>query len=190
MESATQDYAPAKPTKRSFGKKHIIVLVVILVLLTGGIVFMSNRGSSGGTGSITPTTAPPPTDAPTPEITETASPSAAPSGAITPSAKPTPAKPAEVKKATDMNIQILNGSGEVGVASTARDLLKSHGYQYFETGNADNYDYKDVTVKVKSKFETYGATLKKDLEGKYKLASDSATLPGDSVFDAVVIVGK
>lgn len=89
-----------------------------------------------------------------------------------------------------MNIQILNGSGEVGVAGLVRDHLKTKGYSYFETGNADNFDYQNVTVKVKSTLSTYTATLRRDLESKYTLASDSAALPADSVFDAVVIVGK
>lgn len=190
MESANQDYAPAKPAKRSFGKKQTAIAIVILILITTGILYAMNRHASSTGESLSPTPTEIPTEMPTPEITESASPSASPSKSVTPSIKPSPTKPAEVKKATDMNIQIQNGSGEVGVAGQVRDFLKGKGYQYFETANADNFDYQDVTVKVKSSLSTYGSTLIKDLGEKYKLASDSAAIPSDSVFDAVVIVGK
>lgn len=187
MESGAHDYAPARPAKRSFGKKYIIVAAVLILLAAGGFMFMRSTGSSSSD-DISPTPFEIPTEMPTPEITQSASPSASPSGS--PSGSPAPSRPASVKKATDMNIQILNGSGEVGVAGAVRDFLKNKGYAYFETGNADNFEYQNVSVKVKSALETYGATLKKDLGEKYTIASDSAALPNDSVFDAVVTVGK
>lgn len=189
MESASQDYAPARPSKRKFGAKHAVVIVVLLILLAGGAFFINSSMSSSNE-DISPTPTEFPTEVPTPEITETASPSASPSTSVTPSGKPSPTRRAEVKSATDMNIQILNGSGEVGVAGKVSDYLKTKGYSYFETGNADNFDYQNVTLKVKSTLSTYEATLRKDLEGKYTLASDSASIPADSVFDAVIIVGK
>lgn len=189
MEPASQDYAPAKPARRSIGKGQIIAIVIIILLIAGGALFMKNSQSGSGS-SISPTPFEFPTDIPTPEVTQDASPSAAPSKTVTPSGKPSPTRRAEVKAATDMNIQILNGSGEVGVAGQVRDFLSGKGYKYFETGNADNFDYQNVSVKVKSTLNTYGATLIKDLGEKYKLASDSASLPNDSVFDAVVTVGK
>lgn len=188
MESASQDYAPAKPAKRKFSAKWIILIVVLALLIGGGVFFAQSMNSSSDNISPTPTQFP--TEVPTPEITETASPSAAASGSVTPSSKPSPTRTASVKSATDMNIQILNGSGEVGVAGNVKDYLSGKGYKYFETGNADNFDYQNVTLKVKSTLTTYGATLQKDLSAKYTMASDSAQLPADSVFDAVVIVGK
>lgn len=189
MESASQDYAPARPARRKFGMKWVIVLVVLLVAATGGIFFLSNRsGSSQET--ITPTPVELPTEVPTPEITESASQSATPATSGTPSGSPAPTRKASVQSAKDMNIQIQNGSGAEGVASQARDFLKGKGYSYFETGNADNYDYSGTTVKVKSSLDKYVATLRKDLSEKYTIASGSASLPDDSLFDAVVIVGK
>ncbi|MBI1863120.1 LytR C-terminal domain-containing protein [Candidatus Microgenomates bacterium] len=190
METASQEYAPAKPTKRTFGKKQAIITIIVLLLITAAVIFMMSRQPAPTEESISPTPTELPTEAPTPEATTSASPSVAPTKSVTPSTKPSPTRSAEVKKSTDMNIQIQNGSGEVGIAGQVRDFLKGKGYQYFETANADNYDYKDVTVKVKSSLTTYGSSLMKDLGEKYKLASDSATLPNDSVFDAVVIVGK
>lgn len=189
MESASQDYAPARPARRKLGTKWIIILVVLLIAVTGGIFFMSNQGGSSEE-EITPTPVQLPTEVPTPEITESASPSATPATSGTPSGSPAPTRKASIQSAKDMNIQIQNGSGAEGVASQARDFLKSKGYAYFETGNADNYDYSGTTVKVKSSLEKYAATLKKDLSEKYTLASGSASLPDDSLFDAVVIVGK
>lgn len=190
MEPATQDYAPAKPARRSFGKKQAIIVIILLLVITGGVLIMSQRHASTSSESISPTPTEAPTEAPTPEASTSATPAVSPTKTTTPTTKPSPTKKPEVSAATDMSIQILNGSGEVGIASQVRDYLKGKGYQYFETGNADNYDYKDVTVKVKSSLDKYATTLKSDLSGKYKVASDSASLPNDAQFDAVVIVGK
>jgi hypothetical protein len=187
MESASHDYAPARPAKRTFSKRYIVIIIIVVLISAGSFMFIRSTGSTS-TEDIYPTPFEIPTEIPTPEITQSASPSAAPTA--TSSVSPTPTRPASVNKATDMNIQILNGSGEVGVAGTVRDFLISKGYKYLETNNADNYEYQNVSVKIKSSLETYGSALKNDLAEKYTISSDSATLPNDSLFDAVVTVGK
>lgn len=187
MEPAGSSYAPAKPANRTFKKTYIIIAIILVALVFGTFMVLRSTGPAVEE-EITPTPFEIPTEIPTPEITQEASPSSAPNA--TPSASPGPTRPATVRKATDMNIQILNGSGEVGVAGTVRDFLRNKGYQYFETGNADNFEYKNVSLKIKESLETIGETLKKDLSEKYTLASDSATLPNDSIFDAVVTIGK
>ncbi len=66
-----------------------------------------------------------------------ARPTPTPTSVPTPIATPTPA----VNK-KELEIEILNGSGVAGVASTLKTLLEGKGYTVAGTGNAKNYDYK------------------------------------------------
>jgi hypothetical protein len=103
-----------------------------------------------------------------------------------PTSTPTP-------KALDkskLSITIQNGSGEAGVASKGSDLLKGLGYNISATGNADNYDYEGVTIKVKSSASAYLPILKKDLSASYTVAASSSDLDNSFSSDAVVIIGK
>lgn len=187
MEPTGQDYSPARPQRQSNAKRYIIVIVILLVVGAGGYFFIKSTGSAPED-AISPTPFQFPTEVPTPVATQSATPKPGDSE-NEPTGKPSPTR-GKVASATDLNIQILNGSGEVGVAGQVRDYLKSKGYQYFETGNADNFEYENTSVSIKSSLESYGETLIEDLSENYTLASDSASLPNDSLFDAVVTVGK
>jgi len=69
-------------------------------------------------------------------------------------------------------------------------VLKSFGYKITSTGNADNYNYENVTIQVKSTKSNFLALLKKDLGFSYTVGSASADLSSDSTSDALVIIGK
>jgi len=98
-------------------------------------------------------------------------------------------------KATGMNrsllkIAIKNGSKKVGAATKMELILKDFGYNIIEIGNADNFDYEDVTIKIKKNMKDYLFLLKKDLTVvSYYIASISADLSQEEKPDAIIVVG-
>ncbi len=173
------DLDPA-PQKKARGGL-IAAIVVLIALVVGGILFFNQQKTGQKTGVITPTVQPLPSETPTPVASTSATPSV--------TKKPSPTTGA-VTKATDMNIQVLNGSGKEGVAGEVKTFLTGKGYKNFETGNADNFNYEGVTVKIKSSRQQFLSDLQNALKEKYTLASSSGTLSSDALFDAQVIVGK
>lgn len=89
-----------------------------------------------------------------------------------------------------ISLSVENGSGIEGAAGKAADFLKSKGYNVIGTQNADKYDYKGASIKVKSLESAYLTILKKDLSEKYTVSSTSSDLPTDSPTDAIIIIGK
>lgn len=172
--------------KRNRAKAFIIIVVVVLLIVGGFFAVRNFQQSSKKVEEkvVTPTVTIPteePTEEPTPEET------GAPTKKPTPSAIPTTG---QVQKAQELNIQVLNGSGKEGVAGEGRDFLKGKGYQVVETGNADNFDYENVTVRLKDSRKKFLDTVRNDLSEKYTLATGSGTLSEDSLFDVSIIVGK
>lgn len=183
-----------QPKKRSW-KKALLVLVVLALLGFGGYNAMAYFLGSGApeepqieitpTPTIeeiqeTPTETPTPEESPTPEPTKE------------PTARPTTSP---IDKATgldrrELSIEIQNGSGEKGVAGKVADFLKSFGYKISGTKNADNFDYTNVTISIKSASANYLSLLKKDLNTQYSVGDTNSTLSASSSADVVVIVGK
>lgn len=185
-----------KTTKRPRG---ILVIVVLLILLLTGI-FLGIRYFGGESGSqiqgLIPTT-PSPTESPTPSPTpkeeptpteaedETPTPDLKKTGTPTPS--PTGGTTADKNALT---VSILNGSGVAGVAAEMKSKLTSLGYNVVSTGNADNFDYENVTIKVKPTKKNALAKLKSDLSADYTVGDATSDLASSETADAVVIVGK
>ncbi len=177
----TISFSPPSTETPKKGKNRLLAVIVIAIILALGGYYFYSRSQQKTKSKIEVTTpTPEPTAEPTEEVTPTAG----------PTQKPTPTVKGPVKVATDMSLQVLNGSGEEGVASTAKEFLEGKGYTSIETGNADNFDYQGVTVRIKSSLEKFLSTLQNDLKEKYTLASESGTLSEDALFDASVIVGK
>lgn len=110
-----------------------------------------------------------------------------------PSPKPEPVEEVVVEPEldrADLKLQVLNGSGEKGVAGIAQEYLEELGYQDVDAANAEDFDYEDVQIEIKQDKEEYLPMLKEDLEEKYTVSEETATLNEDSDFDAVVIIGK
>jgi hypothetical protein len=181
-----------RSTRRRRSNKPLITIVILAIVAAAAFFGYKQFKGSSNSESVSPT--PQPTmaivETPTPESTSEANLTPTATAAPSPTAKASPTEKPAVKAAADMNIQVLNGTGEVGIAGTARDFLKGKGYKYLETGNADNNDYVNVTVKSKPSMDKYVTTLKSDLSEKYTLASSSGTLSEDSLFDATVTLGK
>lgn len=89
-----------------------------------------------------------------------------------------------------VSIIVQNGSGVEGAASKAARILTNAGYVNVSTGNADNYNYQGVTIKVKNGQNNLLNLLKKDLSKDYTISSVTFDLPSDSSSAAVIIIGK
>jgi hypothetical protein len=174
------DFSPTPKKNR----KGVIIAVIIALLLAGGAFFFFNRGATNNQqGNLTPTVSP--------TLEPTEEPTATPSGSITPGETSPTVRPTtgKVESATELNIQVLNGSGTVGAAAEVRDFLSNQGYENIDTGNADNYDYEGITINIKSSRQEFLTDIKSALEEKYTVG-DSGTLSAGSAYDVVVIVGK
>ncbi|MDO8583286.1 MAG: LytR C-terminal domain-containing protein, partial [bacterium] len=91
---------------------------------------------------------------------------------------------------SQLSVTVQNGSGTEGVAGKAANILKELGYNVASTGNADNYNYQGVTIKVKSSKSDFLNLLKQDLSKDYSITANSSDLSSDSPTDALIIIGK
>jgi hypothetical protein len=85
---------------------------------------------------------------------------------------------------------VQNGSGTAGVGAKAAAVLKGLGYNVVVTGNADNFNYTNVTIQVKSGKSDFLALLKKDLGFNYTIGNATSDLPDSFSSDALVIIGQ
>ncbi len=143
--------------------KKVVIFLTILIIVVGTLGFFLVRRSS--TKKVV-----------TPTVTKE----------VTPTASPTP-KPLDRSK---LSIQVLNGNGEPGASKKGSDFLEPLGYNIVEVSNADNFQYKKITIKIKQSKNEYLDQLKKDLEKNYEIGSTSAELAETTREDAVVIIGK
>ena len=170
-------FSPSKETSSvgypniSIHKKSIAPIIfwavgvcVLVVAIGVGIVTVS-KGGKLPISFARPT--PTPTSIPTPIVTPT---------------------PAVNKK--ELEIEILNGSGIAGVASTLKTLLEEKGYTVAGTGNAAKYDYAKTEIQVKADKSAFLTVLQADLAGSYVIGTATATLKASLPYNAVIIIGK
>lgn len=188
--------------KRKIRLSRILITILIIFVLggTGFAITQAFKNSNQkkierSTIAPTPTTTPIPTEtpSPTPDVSITPSPSAkitpstkispSPSGKITPSAGTTATQ-------GKLTVEVLNGSGTAGAGKKAANILTGLGYTVSSTGNADNFDYTNTVIQVKSTKSASLAQLKKDLSGTYTIGTATSDLPASTATDARVIVGK
>ena len=177
---------------QSGGKSKKFLKLIIFAIIVIGLIWGIQKLFFGGskeekTVAITPT--------PTEYQFPTDTPAPSPTGALEPTVTPTSKAVNPVDSATGLDrstlsVEVQNGSGETGVASKGSDVLKGFGYKVIGTGNADNFDYQNTTIKVKSTKTNFLSLLKKDLGFSYTVGSTSADLASSSTADALVIVGK
>lgn len=181
----------AAPGKKKINKRFIYLIVALVVII---LVFFSSRLlSTNKTQDINDVpAATTPTDFPTstPEPTPSESPTPSPSN--TPTPKPT-TNPVDKQTGLDrstLSVTVQNGSGQAGAAGKAADILKNLGYNIVSTGNAETYDFVNVSIQVKAAKSAFLALLKKDLAENYTIGSNSADLSTSFSSDALVIIGK
>ena len=157
----------ADDTKKSTGAKKKILLFVIVALvvaiLAGVILFLLGGNAT----------------APEPETSQPTE--------STPTPTPTP----ELDRA-DLSLEVLNGSGEAGVAGDVASALEDLGYPSpIETGNADAYDYEETVIQLQDEYADFFDMLKEDLENEgYVVADDYEELDDNATTGGVVIVGS
>lgn len=174
--------------KRRISKRVALfgIFFIIIVLLLGSVAYFVTRGNSQDqvTESITLP------EESSPEITEEeASP--------TPEESPTPTKEEEEPTAAPTeavsgagSVAVQNGSGESGVAGAAAAVLRGAGFSIASTGNADNFDYTDVTIQVKNSKKSILSDLEDALSKDYTIGKTSTDLAESASYDALVIIGK
>lgn len=188
-------------SKSSGNKKRVILIVVGIIILVGlvALAVVATGGQGETEKNLTPvptqvveTPTPIPTDTPTPTPEDgTPTPTPKPTGKVTPTpakGTPTPTTTSGLER-SNLDVAVLNGSGEAGAATKVSDALKKLGYNVVSFGNADNFDYETTEIQVKSTKKSYLDRLKTDLSDSYTITSATADYTGTSA-DAVVIVGK
>jgi len=92
---------------------------------------------------------------------------------------------------TDYLVQVQNGSGTSGVALEIADLLEESGFVGVETGNADNFEYQNLTIQMKEDLpDELFERLKEALEEDHQIIrSENFVSEGES-YDIVVIIGS
>ena len=180
--------SPEPPGKSKKFLKLIIFAIIVIGLIWGiqKLFFGASREEKKVAITPTPTEYQFPTDTPTPSLApEAEKPTIAPT---TKSVNPVDALTG-LDRST-LSVEVQNGSGVTGAASKGSDILKSFGYKVSGIGNADNENYENVTIQVKSTKINFLALLKKDLGFSYTIGSSSADLASSSTADALVIIGK
>lgn len=172
---------PTKPTledlpsgtntsKSSLLPKIAIIALIIVVLGFLGYKFkdtlMSKLPNSDGNNGII-------TIEPSPIATSTPAPS-----------------PSPTAKLGSYSIQILNGTGEPGIASQIQAQLEEEGFTTTDTGNAGNYNYDKTEINVKQDTpKSVYLAIEKVLSKDY-LIEQKADLAADHDYDVVVIIGS
>jgi hypothetical protein len=191
MEETPLEAIPTfTPQRRQSNRKpaYLILAIIILILL-----FLGYRAVSSSNSSVTPTPTPAPNAAmTTPTDTPTPTPTLAPS--VTPTVTPKPSvNPIDKESGLDrsqLSVTVQNGSGTAGVAAKGVTVLKDLGYDVVGSGNADNFNFVNVTVQVKSGKSDFLNLLKKDLGFSYTIQAATSDLPDSFSSDALVIIGK
>ena len=188
MEETPLEAIPTlSPTKRKINKRFIYLVLAIIVI---AIIFFAYK--TFGTGNNGNTNQKPAAATPTQEITVTPTSTPVPSSSptVSPSTTPDPVDKATGLDRSKLSVTVENGSGEAGVAGKGSDFLKGLGYGVTGTDNADNFNYTNVTIQVKSGKSDFLVLLKKDLGFSYTIDSATSDLPDSFSSDALVIIGK
>lgn len=166
MDNTTSYNLTSQPPK-SGNKKPIVIAVVILAIIAaiGAYLFLNQQNKTNEEKSAVEDSK---------QLTLT----------------PTPTKKPIDRKT--VKIQVLNGTGTPGQASTAKEALVEAGYleDNIETDNADEYDNTTTTISVKSGFEEVAEDIKKALEADFdEIIIESSPLDEVGDYDVVVTTG-
>ena len=186
MEETPVEAIPAfTPQRRQTNKRsaYLILVIIIVVLLFLGYKAVSSSKNSVSTPAPTPIVVVP-TTTPTPALTPSVTPTTTPTATINPVDKDSGLDRSQ------LSVTIQNGSGIAGVGAKASDVLKNLGYDVVGTGNADNFNYTNVTIQVKAAKSDFLNLLKKDLGFNYTIGAATSDLPDSFSSDALVIIGQ
>ncbi len=106
-----------------------------------------------------------------------------------PQISPTPIS-TPVADLSTFKVSVLNGNGGIGVASKLKAIIEKVGFKVSYTGNADNFNFTDTLIQVKSTVpESVVATLKNSLTDTYSVKIGDP-LDAASIYDIVITVGS
>lgn len=209
-EENTSNETFLNPSRRSYiyesskntgNKKRVILIILGIIILVALVAYaaIATGGKGESEQNLTPTLTQQSSITPTPTIAAPSPskslPTPKPKASPTPKATPTTAKgtptPTTVGglERSNLKVAVQNGSGIAGAATKASNALKKIGYDVVSSGNADNFEYTDTTIQVKSTKKGYLDMLKKDLSEMYTIGSATSDYTGTDA-DAIVIVGK
>jgi len=188
QNSSFPSLSPQQAPKRSFFIPVAIFIVVAVVVFFASTRLIGRKilKTQIAKESPTPTVYQFPTDTPTPTVKSqiTPSPSASSKSAVN------PVDSATGLDRSTLTVEVQNGSGAIGAGSKAAKTLKGFGYDVTSVGNADNFNYTNVTIQVKNSDSQFLPLLEKDLGFSYTVGSTSADLDPGSSADALVIIGQ
>ncbi len=192
MEETPLEAIPTfTPQRRQTNKRSAYLILAIIVLV---VLFLGYKTLFSGSKTASVSNSIPVLATVTPEPTAISTPAVSESPTVTPTLTPKPtANPVDKDTGLDrseLSITVENGSGEAGVAGKASDILKNLGYNVTSSDNADNFDYTNVTIQVKSSKSDFLSLLKKDLGFDYTIGNATSDLPDSFSSDALVIIGK
>ncbi len=153
------------PERKSGKKLAFAVIILIVAFLGAGFFFKSKINSLLSGGGVKPL----------------------PSNTQTPEPQPSPTPNQLVR--SDWSLQVLNGSGESGLAKIIATKIAALGYSVVKVGNADNSDFAKTEIQVKADLADKIELVIADLKDIIKIASQGAELK-DSTASARIIIGK
>lgn len=99
------------------------------------------------------------------------------------------AQPQEATMAA-YRIRIENGGGVPGGAKKMKQLLDAQGFRVTQVGNADNFNYRQTTVRYAATVtDSFRNAVEKILSAQYTVVQ-GAILSSDATVDMVIIIGK
>ncbi len=112
-----------------------------------------------------------------------------------PALTPTPPKLAaeayEENPILDIEVEVLNGCGERGIAAKMSDFLRTHQIDVVRSENADSFDYSRTQIISRNEnveaLQKVASSLGFDIRDKSRIRIEPAS---DSDVDVTVIVGK
>lgn len=159
----TQDFSGSRKSFNAKAAVYIVLAVVALGALVGGSIYYFKTRSQ---------------QAEVVEQERTAAPT------------PTPTE-AQAQDLSEYNVQILNGSGIAGQAGKVKALLEEAGFEDFEVGNADTYDYTDTEVRMMADIpNALFAKIEDALSEAGYSIKKGAALSSEGDFDIVITVGS
>lgn len=155
----------------------VVVVVAVVVAALGGGIYVYTTGTKKSENSGTE-------DKMATSEASTPTPTPIESG---PTQTPTQAPKREL---TNYKLQVLNGSGLIGAASKAKDLLEKNGFKVEEVANASSYDFEKTVIQVKKGVPIDIVDTLKDVLSKNYSVEVGGALEEKSSFDLVVTVGS
>lgn len=172
---SVEEIGSIEETPKKEVKKMNLKLIVIITLVSALVAAFVSGGVYVYLSGVEEVSTPIETQTPEPAASSTPEPTQAP-------------EPVDI---TQYSVQVLNGSGVIGAAGTAEDVLTKAGFNVEDTGNASRINFEKTLIQVKQDVPAGAVSqLKKALEAEDYSVETGETLPSNSEFDIVVTVGR